>query len=407
MNKVWYILSSYWDEIIISIGAFIIFGLLLVLNLSKQPPRLSGQEVASAFSAHNLHFNNLNPINLLYNLPLHFALILHASIGSLRIVSVIYAVALLLIMYIVLTYWFNSFLSAVGVAMVATSSWFLNLSRVATPDILFALGSMVLIASCMLFMHTRLRNMTFILFLGCLAALVYIPGFIWLVSGVLIWSHKRIFQAFKRVSNYEKVIGILFGLAILLPLGWSLRMHPNLFKAFLGLPNHFNTPIMLFKNLYHIPLTLFVRAPLSPQYWLGTLPLLDVIETVLFVFGLYTIYHNHRLAEPRNVFIYGVLACVALVTLGGPVTIAILLPVIFIIIIVGLLYVWNLWLGVFPKNPIAISLGLSLMVVLLAVSCNYQLRRYLIAWQGSPTTSQVFSHSFPRFDTITTSNKEL
>lgn len=406
MNKVWYILSSYWDEIIICLGAFIIFGLLLIVNLSKQPRRLAAQEVSSAFSAHNLHFNNLNPINLLYNLPLHFALILHASIGSLRIVSVIYGVILLIILYIVLTYWFNSFVSAVGVALLATSSWFLNLSRIATPDILFAFGSMVLIASCILFMHTRLRNMTFIFFLGCLAALVYIPGFIWLVGGVLIWSHKKIFQAFKRVSNYEKVIGILFGLAILLPLGWSLRQHPTLIKAFLGLPNHFNTPHMLLRNLYNIPLTLFFRAPLSPEYWLGSLPLLNVIETVLFIFGVYSIYKNHRLAEPRNVFVYGMLACVILIALGGPVTIAVLLPVIYIIIIVGLLYLWRLWLSVFPKNPIAMSIGLCLMIVLLAVSCNYQLRRYLIAWQGSPTTSQVFSHSFPRFDTITTSNKE-
>ena len=227
MNKAWYILSSYWDEIIISLGAFVIFVLLLVINLSKQPPGLSAQEVSSAISAHNLHFNNLNPINLLYNLPLHFALIIHSSVGSLRIVSVIYAVALLVLLYIVLTYWFNSFVSAIGVALLATSSWFLNLARIATPDILFAFGSVVLIASCMLFMHTRLRNTTFILFLGCLAALVYIPGFVWLVCGVLMWSRKKIFQGFKRVSNYEKVVGILFGLAILLPLVWELREHPD------------------------------------------------------------------------------------------------------------------------------------------------------------------------------------
>ncbi len=406
MNKVWYILSSYWDEIIISLGAFAIFGVLLLLNLSKQPPKLSASEVSSAIAAHNLHFNNLNPINLLYNLPLHFALLIHSSIGSLRLISVIYGVALLVFLYIVLTYWFNSLISAIGVALLATSSWFLNLARVATPDILFAFGSIVLIASCMLFMHTRLRNMTFIFFLGCLAALVYIPGFIWLVSGVLVWSSKKIFQALKRISNYEKVIGILLGVAILLPLVWSLRQHPTLIKTFLGLPGHINSPIMMLRNLYNIPLTLFFRAPANPQYWLGTLPLLNVIETVLFVFGIYSLYKNHLKAEPRNVFIYGLIACIALIVVGGPVTIAILLPMVYIIILVGLLYFWRLWLIVFPKNPIAMSIGLSLVVILMAVSCNYQLRRYLIAWQGSPTTSQVFSHSFPRFDTITTSNKE-
>jgi len=406
MKKVWYIFSSYWDEIIISLGAFTIFGVLLLINLSKQPPQLAAPEVSSAIAAHNLHFNNLNPINLLYNLPLHFALLIHASIGSLRVISVIYGVALLILLYIVLTYWFNSLISAVGVALLATSSWFLNLARVATPDILFAFGSVVLIISCMLFMHTRLRNMTFIFFLGCLAALVYIPGFIWLVGGVLVWSSKKIFQALKRVSNYEKVIGVLLGGAILLPLVWSLRQHPELLKSFFGLPSHFVTPIMLLRNFYNIPLTLFLRAPASPLYWLGTLPLLNVIETILFVFGIYSLYKDHRLAEPRNVFIYGILACIFLIVLGGPVTIAILLPVIYIIILVGLLYLWRLWLMVFPKNPIAMSIGLCLVVILMAVSCNYQLRRYLIAWQGSPTTSQVFSHSFPSFDTITTSNKE-
>jgi hypothetical protein len=227
-----------------------------------------------------------------------------------------------------------------------------------------------------------------------------------LVGGVLVWSHKKIYQASKRVSNYEKIIAIFFGLAILLPLVWSLRLHPTLLKAFFGLPNHFNTPMMLLRNLYNIPLTLFFRSPLSPQYWLGSLPLLNVIETALFVFGIYSIYKSHRLAEPRNVFIYGVLACVVLIAIGGPVTIAILLPVIYIIIIVGLLYLWSLWMSVFPKNPIALTIGLAFIAVLLAVSCNYQLRRYFIAWQDSPTTSQVFSHSFPRFDTITTSNKE-
>jgi len=42
-----------------------------------------------------------------------------------------------------------------------------------------------------------------------------------------MWSRKKIFQGFKRVSNYEKVVGILFGLAILLPLVWELREHPD------------------------------------------------------------------------------------------------------------------------------------------------------------------------------------
>ena len=235
MNKIWYFFTGYWDEIIISLGAIVVFGLLLIFNLSKQPHLLSGAEVNSVTAAHNLDFSNLHPINLLYNLPLHFALRLHSSTGSLRVVSVIYGLALLILLYAVLSYWFNGMASAAGVALLATSSWFLNLARVGTPDILFAFGSVVLIASCMLFLHTRLRNTTFILFLGCLAALVYIPGFVWLVVGVLLWSRKKIFICFKRVSNYEKVIGLLFGLAILLPLVWSLSLHPDLLKPFLGL----------------------------------------------------------------------------------------------------------------------------------------------------------------------------
>jgi hypothetical protein len=405
MNKIWYFFTGYWDEIIISLGAIVVFGLLLIFNLSKQPHLLSGAEVNSVTAAHNLDFSNLHPINLLYNLPLHFALRLHSSTGSLRVVSVIYGLALLILLYAVLSYWFNGMASAAGVALLATSSWFLNLARVGTPDILFAFGSVVLIASCMLFLHTRLRNTTFILFLGCLAALVYIPGFVWLVVGVLLWSRKKIFICFKRVSNYEKVIGLLFGLAILLPLVWSLSLHPDLLKPFLGLPNSFDKPLNLVKNLYNIPLTIFFRSTANPQYWLGNLPLLDVVETVLFIFGVYRIVKNHKKAEPRNVFLYGILACVILVALGGPVSIAILLPVVFIIILQGLLYLWGLWISVFPKNPIAMILGLTLVAMVLGVSCNYQLRRYFVAWQGSPTTSQVFSHSFPHFDTITTSKE--
>ena len=81
-----------------------------------------------------------------------------------------------------------------------------------------------------------------------------------------------------------------------------------------------------------------------------------------------------------------------LIGLGGPVGLSMLVPVLFLLAAAGLHSLLQSWLRVFPTNPIARNLGVSLVILAVAVSCTYNLRSYFVAWPHNATTQATFRY---------------
>jgi hypothetical protein len=79
-----------------------------------------------------------------------------------------------------------------------------------------------------------------------------------------------------------------------------------------------------------------------------------------------------------------------LVALGGSVTIAALIPLMYLAIAAGTHYLLDQWLTIFPRNPVAKFVGVSLVSFVVAFSAFYHLRAYFVAWPQAPETRAVY-----------------
>ncbi len=78
--------------------------------------------------------------------------------------------------------------------------------------------------------------------------------------------------------------------------------------------------------------------------------------------------------------------CVILIGLGQVATLGLLIPVLYIVMANGIAYMLQSWFTVFPRNPVARTLGVVLLTIVVVVSCSYQLQRYFIAWPAAEAT---------------------
>ncbi len=374
-------------------------GLLLFSGLGSTPPNLSQPEVKTIHSSKSLKNIVSHPVNATYLLPEHFLRSWNKnSLTTLRLLSGIYGLVYLAIFFLVLKFWEDTTTAVIGTILLATSAWFLNVSRLATPDILMM--SIIALIACGLWLkHTLRRNLIVLICAVGAAMSLYVPGLIWFVLGGIIWQHRTVKYELSRSKRSSIAIATILLLLIAAPFILSSAEHLDTLLTGLGLPLKWPGPTQLVKNLYHIPESVFYRSTLDPVRHLANLPFLDVFEDTMFVLGTYVFWKYRNLSRSRILFSVTILS-ILLITLGGGVSYTILLPIVYITITVGILYMWKAWSDVFPKNPFARTAGLALIMLALVLSCNYQLRRYFTAWNNAPETKAVFDQRASISDTI-------
>jgi len=91
----------------------------------------------------------------------------------------------------------------------------------------------------------------------------------------------------------------------------------------------------------------------------------------------------------------GVVAAGIIALTNKAVNMTVMVPFIFLLIANGISYLLELWLGVFPRNPIARTIGVSLITLVVGLNCWYNVRNYFVAWPGATVTRQVFTNKQP------------
>ncbi len=358
--------------------------LLLIYRLGSLLPGFSNAEQAAY---HNHSFSQMiaDPLFLPHRLlQLVIIKVFSPSFGSARLASVIIALGLIVSFYYTLTHWFSKRVAVVSTVLFASSAWFLHIARSAEPTIIL-LFSVIVIAYGT---ETRGRRFRHILLpVGTLLAamMLYIPGMIWFVIAGAVWQ-RRVLKELIQTSKVHVITGSAILGVLLLPLIYSSIKDPHVLYEIGGLPKEgMNNILQIGRNFLDVPIRLLWHGPNDPSIWLGRMPLLDFGSVLLAILGIYSFLLDWQLDRSRIV-IGGAALSWMLTSLGGPVSVAILLPFCFLFVAAGIAFMVGQWFTVFPRNPFARGLAYVLLGCATLAIGWYNVQHYFVAWPRTPAT---------------------
>ena len=387
------IVAKYWLPSVIYGGVLAAFTWLLWWKLGTLTGGYSPQELA-AFN-NSLHLKDIyhSPLNAPFTLLVHALLYIeHNSLLMVRVAATLFGLGVLTAFYWLVRYWHGQRAAIFGTILFGTSAWFLHTARLGTPDVLL-FGLLGLTACSVWFKHTR-GPVPVVLCLVLAAMLLYVPGMVWFIIAGVIWQAKTIDRVFKQHLWMVTVGGLVF-LAILAPLGLAIYHSPDLAKTLVGLPAGWPQPLDMLERVAQVPFHLLLRGPLDPQHWLGRLPLLDGFAIGMLLLGIY-VYGKHAKLIRTQLLVVILLIGTGLYALGGAVSLSIIVPFVYILAAAGIGFLLDRWYAVFPRNPIARSVGAGLMTLVVLTSSFYGYRHYFVAWPNAPETRPVFTITQPR-----------
>ena len=375
--------------------------LILVVGLAayfvffyKLGSLLPGYSLNESYTYHSAtHFKDVvaHPLNAPYKIPLYIGekLAGHTLIAG-RIIAASIAVIMTLLFFMIVKRWFTYRVALLSTILFATSTALLHVSRLSSPVIL-EMATLGLISIGFWYNTSKRRMLVMILGVVMCATLLYIPGIFWFeLFGFIFWRKKLLGEYLKLSWQYQ-TLGYLGTILLLAPLIRAFIIFPSEMLLWLGLPEHLPAIHTVASNLVHNILSIGIRSYGSPELWLGHTPILDVIQVVLLIGGVYVFFFRH-INLARNAFLLvGMSVTIILSSLGGPIGIAMLVPFLYLIISGGIYVLLHEWLAVFPRNPIARLTGIAVVCVLVSFSVLYQWRSYFIAWPHNKATRSSFN----------------
>jgi hypothetical protein len=112
----------------------------------------------------------------------------------------------------------------------------------------------------------------------------------------------------------------------------------------------------------------------------------------MMILGLY--YFSQRLYTRHSVTIFAsmvILVILIPLTVNYQLSVAVLLPFIYICVTAGIAELLNQWFSYFPRNPWARNFGISLLVIAIGITCFYHLQRFYVAWPNTPETKSSYT----------------
>lgn len=392
--------ADRWQPVLLYCGMFTALGGLLFFRLNTLLPGYNASEVA-AYSASN-GFRQIfdHPINAPFLLVSHLlSFISQHSYLLTRLTAAGFGLATLFAFWWLLQHWYDRRVAFFGTVLFGSSAWFLHVTRFGAPDVLMFL--VIMLVACGVWLKKSSNPIAMFLCFAISAALLYVPGMVWVVVLGVLWQWKTIDRVFRHHLWMVTWGGLLLASA-LAPLGLVLYKSPEIWKTLVGLPASGWPQINeVLSNLYQIPMAFFFRfVDATPATWLSNLAILDIFGISMLVLGGYLFVKHANLQRVRLVG-WAMLASVALISLGGGASLSLLVPFVYILIAAGVGFLFDCWFKVFPRNPIAHVLAVVLLSLAIVTACGYQLRHYFVAWPRNRETQSVYTvPELPPSDTI-------
>lgn len=363
-------------------------GFLLTLKLGTLVAGFSAEEIMQRSEASSF-IGGHNPLFFIQNIAQYgLQQLNHFGPVAMRLPGVILGALVVLTIFKILDYWYTARVAILGALVLATSSWFLHTIRLSTHDAVYLL-LFVLFALTMWLQRAPANRLAMLSCLAVALICLYTPGLVWFIVPLLVWQRRRLKNILATFSRWQLIVTVLFSLAAIMPLLWASIHTQDFVVAWLGLPRVWPPVNEIAKNVARLPFNIFWHGPNDPTHWLGRLPLLDWFQAVMFIVGIYSYRFKVRLDRTLSL-IYILCIGSLLVALKGPVSLALLLPFVFLIVMSGVAFMLQQWFTVFPRNPFARMTGFVLLILALLISCTYQLGHYFVAWPKTPETKAVF-----------------
>lgn len=399
MDKFTNFWRKYWKVVLFGLGISTLGYLLLFFNLEGLTKYYATTEIQSQQQSIKLSTIQLNPINAPYKLIVWAGLKLdHHSILVTRVAAASIALLLIVMFYWVALHWYSRRVAFLSTLLFATSSGFLHFGRYGTA-LIAQMATLFMISGLLLYQKTKHETLAIYLLVVVLASCLYLPGIFWFALVGLWFIRRGVITAFKKMGRLHSYGVIALCFILIAPLALAAIQDPGIVKDILGLPRTAPTPYELYKNTLHLASSLFIRGYWPPQFWLYGAPLLNITEAALLVIGLSRLIKRPILRV--NCFLLAALTIGSiLIIIGGGVTVAVLIPLIYLTIARGIYHLIDDWLTIFPRNPIAKHGGLVLLSILVIFSILYHLQAYFVAWPHSPSTRAVYTMKQPDWSDI-------
>jgi hypothetical protein len=382
-----------WRPTLAVLALALITYVLYFHNIRHLLPGYAGAELQTYHSAANWHTIWHDPINLPYKALIWLAVALgHHSILITRIVAASFGVIGVLVFFLIARQWYGFRTAFLGTVLFASSAGFLHLARLGSPQIL-QLSILAILGLLLWYLRAKRPLAGYVLVVLC-ALLWYVPGMIWFEFFGLVLLRAGVIRRLKQADTRHQAAWVVLFLALIAPLVIASIHNSQVALQAIGLPTDLGTLKHAASNLADTLLGIGVYGHADALVRVGHTPLLNAIELILAAAGVY--YYAWRDRSLRMVFLAGAsIISLVLIALGGLVTYAVLLPLLYLFVACGLNHLLGQWLAVFPRNPVARAAGIAVICTMLFFSVLYQTRSYFVAWPHNGATRQTFSHQQP------------
>lgn len=374
----------------LSLGIGVFAAILLLLRLGSLHTGLAASEAQLPPVQQLLQTIWNEPLLLPYTLSQLATAVILPSAGytASRLPSVLLAALTLLLMYWVFVQWYGRRLAVFGIILLMSAASFLHVARIATPAIVYPF-CMALLLVLAAWWHKNSRPQ-WLIYASVIASvlLLYVPGMIWLLLGLIIVERKHIAASFL-VKFKHIAFASLLGVITLVPLARYLASDWQRYQQLLAIDGSIAITDFL-KGTVDTWQYFFIGGYESALYNVAALPLLSIFTMLCFFVGIH-LYSKHPTAVRTRLLMFWALAGTALIALPSSIHISLLLPIIFTLAIGGIGYLLHLWLKVFPRNPFARGFGIGLIGLVLVCTVIYNTTSYFIAWPYNDRVQATFS----------------
>jgi len=371
------------------VGLFLL-SVLYIYRLSTITPGFAQQEAQTIQASQSLDVIVENPVNAPYKLAIWGVNLISTEVFALRLVSALASVLVIIIFYRIAKHFFEHFYATVGTFMFACSSVMLNNGRIAITNVMLLTLFVLIACGYSLRFHKR-KAVAWLLTGLAIGLAMYVPGMIYFIIAGSIWQFKRIKSTLSNVRPALLVSCFVIFAALIAPIVYGLVLDISLARELLGMPASFPSPWESVKALLSVPLGVFLIAPENPVLRLGHQPTLDVFSFGMLVLGGYAFLRKYSLDRTKLLAGIGIISLLWVGISANYEHSFILTPFIFMIVTGGLYWFGNAWRKVFPNNPLAQTLALSILLIGVLFSSVFQLRRYFVAWPNNASTKAAFS----------------
>ena len=376
-------------------GLAVLTALLLALYADILPPGLSAAEQQSVVTSHALSVTELPSAQQVVNLPFHALQKLSLDwLGltpfGVRLPSLVFAALTVFCLSFIIKRWFKVNVAIVATMIIVTSTWFLSIARLGTPDIMIPFWTSVLILSATYVSQQTKRWHLWKALFGLSAALaLYTPYMAYLFIATLIaaMAQPHLRYLIRQSSKVGLTIGIFFFVALMVPLGWGIYKDPGLIRDIFAIPASIPEPVQFGRDLLQAVSNL--GWPLNVSSGQIITPLIGFASLVLVIVG-----GVRLLGDFHSVRAYVLLIWMALLIpiIGfNPTNLTVLFVPVMLVMTIGLNLVVRYWYKLFPFNPYARIFGLVPLFFLIFSIMQFNYQRYTYTMLYNPEVGKVFN----------------